>query len=272
MRSFATRQAHRATSGALAEAVGVCRAAGFDVVIVETAGIGQSDTEVAELVDVSLYVMTSDFGAPTQLEKIGMLDVADLVALNKFEKRGAEDALRDVKKQVQRNRGAFSESPDAMPVFPTMAAQFNDPGVSRLYLALLDKLKKHGFDRASTLFDADTLPPLDPSELAVIPPARQRYLAEIADAARDYRQWAEGNRSRRRASGDRPRARAPSSTHGRPPTPSRWRSAWTRWRRTGVPGSTRDAAPSSITGTPSRSSTGATSWSTPCAVKTSASR
>ena len=191
MRSFATRQAHRATSQALREAVDVCRAAGFGLVVVETAGIGQSDTEVAELVDVSLYVMTSDFGAPTQLEKIGMLDAADLVALNKFEKRGAEDALRDVRKQVQRNRGAFSERPDAMPVFPTMAAQFNDPGVSRLYLALLETLREHGFSRASSLFSAETLPALDPSELAVIPPARQRYLAEIADAARDYRAWAE---------------------------------------------------------------------------------
>ena len=191
MRSFATRQAHRATSGALAEAIGVCRAAGFDVVIVETAGIGQSDTEVADLVDVSLYVMTSDFGAPTQLEKIGMLDAADLVALNKFEKRGAQDALRDVKKQVQRNRGDFSTSPDEMPVYPTMAAQFNDPGVSRLYLALLDQLGEHGWDRTSTLFDAETLPELDPSQLAVVPPARQRYLAEIADTARSYRQWAE---------------------------------------------------------------------------------
>ena len=191
MRSFATRQAHRATSGALAEAIDVCRAAGFDLVIVETAGIGQSDTEVADLVDVSLYVMTSDFGAPTQLEKIGMLDAADLVALNKFEKRGAQDALRDVKKQVQRNRGAFSESPDAMPVYPTMAAQFNDPGVSRLYLALLDRLREHGWTRASTLFDAETLPALDPARLAVVPPPRQRYLAEIADTARGYRAWAE---------------------------------------------------------------------------------
>ena len=192
MRSFATRQAHRATSQALREAVDVCRAAGFSLVVVETAGIGQSDTEVAELVDVSLYVMTSDFGAPTQLEKIGMLDAADLVALNKFEKRGAEDALRDVKKQVQRNRGDFATPPADMPVYPTMAAQFNDPGVSRLYLALLEELDGHGFGRTSSLFDAEALPALDPSELAVVPPARQRYLAEIADAARDYRAQAEG--------------------------------------------------------------------------------
>ena len=191
MRSFATRQANRATSAALREAVGVCQAAGFDVVIVETAGIGQSDTEVADLVDVSLYVMTADFGAPTQLEKIGMLDAADLVALNKFEKRGGQDALRDVKKQVQRNRGDFSTPPDAMPVYPTMAARFGDPGVSRLYLALLDAAREHGFDRASTLYDASSLPEPDPSELALIPPKRQRYLAEIADTCRTYRQHAE---------------------------------------------------------------------------------
>ncbi|WP_412070448.1 methylmalonyl-CoA mutase family protein [Rubrivirga sp. IMCC43871] len=208
MRSFATRQAHRATSGALAQAVDVCRAAGFSLVIVETAGIGQSDTEVAELVDVSLYVMTSDFGAPTQLEKIGMLDVADLVALNKFEKRGAQDALRDVRKQVQRNRGAFAESPDAMPVYPTMAAQFNDPGVSALYLAVLEQLGPHGFDRTSSLFDAATLPELDPAKLAVIPPARQRYLAEIADAARDYRAWAEAEVATARKWGQAVGARA----------------------------------------------------------------
>ena len=208
MRSFATRQAHRATSQALAEAVDVCRAAGFDLVIVETAGIGQSDTEVAELVDVSLYVMTSDFGAPTQLEKIGMLDAADLVALNKFEKRGAQDALRDVRKQVQRNRGDFSTPPAEMPVYPTMAAQFNDPGVSALYLALLDRLRERGFDRTSSLFDAATLPELDPAELAVIPPARQRYLAEIAETARGYRQWAEAEVETARKWGQAAGARA----------------------------------------------------------------
>ncbi|MEO0558433.1 MAG: methylmalonyl-CoA mutase family protein, partial [Bacteroidota bacterium] len=191
MRSFATRQANRATSAALREAVGVCQAAGFDVVIVETAGIGQSDTEVSDLVDVSLYVMTADFGAPTQLEKIGMLDAADLVALNKFEKRGGRDALRDIKKQVQRNRGAFSTPPDEMPVYPTMAARFGDPGVSRLYLSLLDGIREHGFERTSTLYDASSLPEPDPSTLALIPPKRQRYLAEIAETCRNYRQHAE---------------------------------------------------------------------------------
>ncbi len=190
MRSFATRQAHRATSRALREAVGVCKAAGFDIIILETAGIGQSDTENTDLVDASLYVMTHDFGAPTQLEKIGMLDLADFVALNKFEKRGSEDALRDVKKQVQRNRAAFDHSPDEMPVYPTIASQFNDPGVTRLYLALLDHLNAtYDFDRPSNTYRAEELPEEDPAELAVIPPRRQRYLGEIAETVRDYKTW-----------------------------------------------------------------------------------
>ncbi len=209
MRSFATRQAHRATSQALQDSIDVCRAAGFDLIVVETAGIGQSDTEVAELVDLALYVMTHDFGAPTQLEKIGMLDVADFVALNKFEKRGSRDALRDVKKQVQRNRVAFDRPPDQMPVFPTMASHFNDPGVSHLYLALLDRLNADfDFGRTSRLYDADALPEPDPNAQAVIPPGRQRYLAEIADACRGYRAWAEAQVETARKWGQAAGARA----------------------------------------------------------------
>ena len=192
MRSFATRQAHRATSAALREAIEVCRAAGFDLIVLETAGIGQSDTEITELVDVSLYVMTQDFGAPTQLEKIGMLDAADFVALNKFEKRGSQDALRDVRKQVQRNRAAFDAGPEAMPVYPTMAAHFNDPGVTRLYLGLLDHLNAvHRFGRSSVLYREADLPEEDPGELALIPPRRQRYLGEIAETVRGYKTWAD---------------------------------------------------------------------------------
>ncbi|NBC18214.1 MAG: methylmalonyl-CoA mutase [Bacteroidetes bacterium] len=191
MRSFATRQANRATSEALREAIDVCRAAGYDLIILETAGIGQSDTEIVDLVDVSLYVMTHDFGAPTQLEKIGMLDLADVVALNKFEKRGSRDALRDVRKQVQRNRAAFDASPEEMPVYPTMASHFDDPGVSRLYLGLLDHLNEHfNFERHSNTYQSEALPEVDPTELAVIPPRRQRYLGDIADAVRDYKAWA----------------------------------------------------------------------------------
>ncbi|MEL7167766.1 MAG: methylmalonyl-CoA mutase family protein, partial [Bacteroidota bacterium] len=192
MRSFATRQAHRATSQALRDAIGVCQAAGFDLVIVETAGIGQSDTEAVDLADLTLYVMTHDFGAPTQLEKIGMLDLADVVALNKFERRGSEDALRAIKKQMQRNRAAFDRSPDAMPAYPTMAARFNDPGVTGLYLALLDRLNDaHGFGRTSATFGTESLPPMDPEALAILPPKRQRYLAEIADTCRTYHQHVE---------------------------------------------------------------------------------
>jgi len=192
MRSFATRQQNRSTSEALHEAMTVCEAAGFDLIILETAGIGQSDTEIVDLTDLSLYVMTHDFGAPTQLEKIGMLDLADFVAINKFEKRGSEDALRDVRKQVQRNRMRFEESPDEMPVYPTMASHFGDPGVTRLYLALLDELNaSFRFDRQSTTYVHREIPEPDPADVAIIPPSRNRYLGEIVEAGRGYREWAE---------------------------------------------------------------------------------
>ncbi len=187
MRSFATRQAHRATSEALRDAIGVCKAAGFDVILVETAGIGQSDSEIAELTDLSLYVMTQEFGAPTQLEKIGMLDVADFVALNKFEKKGSEDALRDVRKQMQRNRVAYDQTPDDMPVYPTMASHFNDSGVTRLYLALLDALNtSFDFGRSSRIYTQEVSSEEDPSAQALISPRRQRYLADIAEGMRAY--------------------------------------------------------------------------------------
>ena len=193
MRSFATRQANRSTSEALKEAMAVCRAAGFDLILLETAGIGQSDTAIVDLTDASLYVMTHDFGAPTQLEKIGMLDLADFVALNKFEKRGSQDALRDVRKQVQRNRMRFDEDPADMPVFPTMASHFGDPGVTKLYLALLDHLNEQfDFDRRSAIYgDGADVPAPDPSEVAIIPPDRQRYLGEIVETCEGYRDWAE---------------------------------------------------------------------------------
>jgi len=192
MRSFATRQAHRSTSEALKEAMDVCRVAGFDFIILETAGIGQSDTEIVDLTDIALYVMTHDFGAPTQLEKIGMLDLADFVVLNKFEKRGSQDALRDIRKQVQRNRMRFDEAPEDMPVYPTMASQFNDPGVTKLFLGLLEHLNAHhDFNRHSSLYANEPLPEINPEELALISPKRQRYLGEIAETCEDYRSWAE---------------------------------------------------------------------------------
>jgi methylmalonyl-CoA mutase len=192
MRSFATREANRSTSEAMQGAIDVCRAAGFDLIVLETAGIGQSDTEIVDLADLSLYVMTHDFGAQTQLEKIGMLDLADFVAINKFEKRGSEDALRDVRKQVQRNRVRFDEDPEDMPVYPTMASHFGDPGVTRLYLALLDRLNADfQFDRRSRTYDPEEVPEVDPSEVAIIPPDRQRYLGEIVETCDEYREWAE---------------------------------------------------------------------------------
>ncbi|NND72806.1 MAG: methylmalonyl-CoA mutase family protein [Rhodothermales bacterium] len=182
MRSFATRQANAATSVALEDSIKICRASGFDLIVLETAGIGQSDIEIAQLSDVSIYVMTQDFGAPTQLEKIGMLDVADFVAINKFEKRGSRDALRDVRKQYQRNRQAFDKAPDTMPVYPTMASRFNDPGVTALYLNVLDKINTtFDFGRPSNIFNLENLPDLEEESLGIIPPDRQRYLGEIAD-------------------------------------------------------------------------------------------
>lgn len=188
MRSFATRSAHRAVSATLKNAIQACQKADFNLILVETAGIGQSDTEIADLADLSVYVMTQDFGAPTQLEKIGMLDVADVVVLNKFEKKGSEDALRDVRKQVQRNRKAFQLSPEEMPVFPTRAAQFNDVGVNHLFLHLLQLLKEKG-----NVFESFN--PKTQTEVAVsnpiIPTHRSRYLSEIAETVRKYHQNAE---------------------------------------------------------------------------------
>src|SRR6185369_10333817 len=144
MRSLATREAGMEIAACVPETIAACRAAGFDLVIVETSGIGQGDAAIVPLVDVSLYVMTPEFGAASQLEKIDMLDFADFVAINKFDRRGAEDALRDVRKQVQRNRQTFGQSPEAMPVYGTIAARFNDDGVTALYQAIAVVLKEKG--------------------------------------------------------------------------------------------------------------------------------
>jgi methylmalonyl-CoA mutase len=188
MRSLATRRAHLATSAVLQDVIALYQTAGFDLVIVETAGIGQSDSEIADLTDVSLYVMTGEYGAASQLEKIEMLDFADFIVLNKSEKRGAEDSLRDVRKQWRRNHAERARGlADAqLPVFPTIASRFNDPGVNRLFAALCAMLAaKHIGSTSWELADAG------PTELSqrtsLIPGARTRYLAEIAQAGRATR-------------------------------------------------------------------------------------
>lgn len=183
MRSLATRQSNLALSKYVNEAVEVLKAAAFDLIILETSGIGQSDTEIIEHSDTSLYVMTPEFGAATQLEKIDMLDFADLVAINKFDKRGALDALRDVKKQYMRNNNLWDIPQEDLPVYGTIASQFNDPGMNSLYKAIMDKLvEKTGADLASTFEITKEMS----EKIFVIPPARTRYLSEIAESNRAY--------------------------------------------------------------------------------------
>lgn len=188
MRSLATRQSNLALSAYVKEAVMILKAAGFDLIVLETSGIGQSDTEILDHSNVSLYVMTPEYGAATQLEKIDMLDFADVIALNKFDKRGALDALRDVKKQYQRNHQLWNQSPEEMPVFGTIASQFNDPGTNQLYKFLIDKVA----DKTGAPLRSNFTITREMSEkVFVIPPHRTRYLSEIADQIRHYNQWAE---------------------------------------------------------------------------------
>lgn len=179
MRSLATRQANLALSKYINQIVQVLKVAGYDLILLETSGIGQSDTEIADHSDVSMYVMTPEYGAATQLEKIDMLDFADVVALNKFDKRGALDALRDVKKQVQRNRGLWHDDVDSMPVHGTIASQFNDPGTNALYLAVMQRLSQlEGCTslRPSSHWNTDLS-----EKIHIIPPKRVRYLSEITE-------------------------------------------------------------------------------------------
>jgi len=190
MRSLATRRSHIEIPDALPDAINVVKAAGYDLIIAETAGIGQGDSHIIDLVDLSIYVMTSEFGAASQLEKIDMLDFADIVVVNKYEKRGGEDAVRDVRKQVQRNLNAFTKSPEEMPVFGTIASKFNDDGVTAFYNAVLDTIaEKTGIHFKSSL----PMPKekVSSSKTIIIPPERTRYLAEISDTVRSYHKQTE---------------------------------------------------------------------------------
>jgi len=185
MRSLATRDSANEVSEALSEAIMVAKAAGFDLIIAETAGIGQGDSRITDLADISIYVMTSDYGAPSQLEKIDMLDYADIIVVNKFEKKGSDDAIRDIRKQVQRNRKAWDVKADDFPVYGTIASKFNDDGVTALYHGIVELLnKKAGFGFAPSL----PCPPekVSTSKTIVIPAERIRYLAEISETIRSY--------------------------------------------------------------------------------------
>jgi methylmalonyl-CoA mutase len=185
MRSLATREAGSEISHALPDVIAACKVAGFDLIIVETSGIGQGDAAIVPHVDLSMYVMTPEFGAASQLEKIDMLDFADFIAINKFDRKGALDALRDVAKQYQRNRELWSARADEMPVFGTQASRFNDDGVTALYQGLLPKLAEHGL-----ALKPGKLAPVTQKHSSgknvIVPPARARYLAEIADSVRGY--------------------------------------------------------------------------------------
>ena len=191
MRSLATRASGQEIPATLPEVLAAVQLAGFDLVIVETSGIGQGDAALAPLVDASLYVMTPEFGAASQLEKIDMLDFADVVAINKFDRKGAADALRDVRKQFGRNRGLFGVAPETLPVFGTIASRFNDDGVSALFEGVLAALRENGFAGTVDGWGESRLPVVETRvstrAAAVVPPSRVRYLAEVAETVRGWR-------------------------------------------------------------------------------------
>ncbi|TMH48401.1 MAG: methylmalonyl-CoA mutase, partial [Betaproteobacteria bacterium] len=185
MRSLATRGAESEISKSLPDVMAACKVAGFDLVLVETSGIGQGNAAIVHLVDTSLYVMTPEYGAASQLEKIDMLDFADFIAINKFDRKGGQDALRDVRKQVQRNRKLFDRSAEEMPVYGTIASRFNDDGVTALYQGIVPALAEHGLKiKPGTLLP--TKARASSARNAIVPPSRSRYLAEVADTVRGY--------------------------------------------------------------------------------------
>ncbi len=190
MRSLATRSAGSEVPDYVTDVIAACKICGFDLIVVETPGIGQGDAGIVPFVDKSLYVMTPEFGAASQLEKIDMLDFADVVAINKFDRKGAADAIRDVRKQMQRNREAFTTGPEEMPVFGTIASRFNDDGVTAVYHEILAGLIEEGLSVRSGVLDK---PEVKASSLstAIVPPSRVRYLAEIAETVRDYHKTVE---------------------------------------------------------------------------------
>jgi len=187
MRSLATRQSNLALSKHIKQAVDILKAAAFDLIILETSGIGQSDTEIVDHADMSLYIMTPEFGAASQLEKIDMLDFADVIAINKFDKRGAQDALRDVRKQYKRNHELWDVADEDIPVFGTIASQFNDPGTNALYKKIMQVLEaktKINFHSTVSFTTGES------EKIYIIPPHRVRYLSEISDSNRKYDAWA----------------------------------------------------------------------------------
>ena len=186
MRSVATRQSNLALSRSIHDIMCILKSAGFDLVIIETSGIGQSDTEIVDFSDMSIYVMTPEYGSATQLEKIDMLDFADIVVINKFDKRGAHDALRDVKKQVQRNRALFDQNPEQMPVYGTVASNFRDSGVDKFFVALTDLIRQRS--EGGILVNKRMVLPDSSERIKIIPPNKVRYLSEISELVREYNQ------------------------------------------------------------------------------------
>ncbi len=188
VRSMATRQSNLALSKYVKDALNIFKVANFDLIVLETSGIGQSDTEIVDHSNLTLYVMTPEYGASSQLEKIDMLDFADIISLNKFDKRGGMDALRDVKKQYQRNHQLFEKDHDEMPVYGTIASQFNDPGVNQLYRTVVDKIN----EKMNTKWESSMkLTGEIPDKIYIIPPHRTRYLSEISDTVRNYNKWSD---------------------------------------------------------------------------------